>query len=346
VAARAPAPGVLDADDRLLEQVHFWVRVGRHGTIALLVVPSILVDAEVANIAAIAGTARAAVRDGECQILVLVNGLISWPTRDRIAQYTGSAPLLVGEAEFDRLLDRALRRLAERLETAQQGGRIGDLWERLQTMSAQQSALLESVRTIDARLADPATAVRWAAVEAPAAGPGIAPVGTGLPEAVLAHFARARGALRTLTDASVDLGLLPGTDASGGRVPARPRRISFAPQQLNALGLMAAVQRLLDVFQQGMADWWGSVPEPDRPTDDGLFALCRSFEISMETLPLFESPPSGPSGRTGDFAQRTLAAIRRAEAVDTLDTLAESVRAEVLALGGPAGRSDAATPGP
>lgn len=345
---RESRPQEVVDDDPLLRRVDFWVRVGRHGAIAVVVVPSVLVGAEISDIAAIARTAQAAFPDGGCQILVLVNGLISWRMRDRIAQTTGSAPLLVAEARFDTLLDRALRRLAERLETEQQGGQLGDVWERLQTMSTQQALLLDSVRTLSARLADPASVSR-AAVDGrrdALAGPRDTLVGVRLPTAVLDHFARARGALRTLTDAHADIGRMPGAVTPGlASVPEEPWRIAFEPQQLAALGLVAAVQRLLDVFQQGMADWWGSVAERDRATDDGLFSLCRSFEISMETLPLFETAPSGSGGSSEDFAQRTLAAIRRTEAMDTLDTLAESVRAEVLALAGAPVAGGRATPG-
>ncbi len=314
------------AADPVLENVAYWVRVGREAAIAILVVPSILVRAEVLGIAAVARAARGAFPADSCQTLVLVNGLVSRSKRDDVAQYTGTAPLLVGDPDFTRLLDQAVELLAKRLESARQGSQASDVWERLQTMAAQQATLLASIREVDAKLGDDVRPVQAQRDTVEAA------VDQVLPETVRADFAGAHAALDVLAGPPGEIARVFTVDGSG-RAGTRPRRLAFGQRQLASLGLVAAVDGLLRAFRDGVADWRRAVAERtgglSQELRDSLFVLCRSFEISMEVLPPFETG-AGPAD-SADFTTRTTTAIHRAEAQETLNRLAESVRTDLLA---------------
>lgn len=313
-----------------LARVAFWVRVGEHAGIAILVVPSILIDSEAEDIAATARAARAAFPANACQVLVVVNGVVSRALHGKVAQDTGSAP--VSAEALDERLGKALDRLADRLRDATQRGQLSDVWERLENMSAEQRTVLATVTRLDERLAG-----RDAVA---AAGPRGDRVETAaerdLPRPVRARFARAHAALEALSDPTAEISRVLGVDAEGrALVGDHPRRLAFGPEQLTALGMASAVDRLLRAFRDSVAGWWrvaaGRPGALGPELRDSLFVLCRSFEISMEVL-----RPFVPGAEPAEFTARAAAAARRAEAQDTLNRLADAVLADLLAATGEA----------
>lgn len=313
-------PEVARSADPDLDRVTFWVRVGEHAAIAILVVPSVLVDGEIGGIDTVSRAARAAF-DGGCRTLVVVNGSVSRTMRNQIAQYIGTAPLLIGEPRFDELLRKAVTTLADRLADARQGGREADLWQRLAAMSAEQTRVLESVRHLGTVL------------ERGGGGRPALPheeAGPPLPAAVGARFADARAAVEALFEPPAGIRQVFTVDASGRPLAGeRPRRLTFEPRQLESLGLLSAVDRLLTAFRDSVDGWWRVAGRrtggPGTQLRDSLSVLCRSFEISMEVLPALE-----PVGVTPG----TAAAARRADARDLLNRLGESVLTDLLGSAG------------
>lgn len=305
-----------------LDRVNYWVRVGEHDAIAILVVSSVLLTSEVLEIDAVSRAANAAF-DG-CRTLVLVNGSISRAMRNQLAQATGTAPLLVGDPDFRALLGRTITLLANRLLATHQRGGIDDVSGRLTTMSAEQSAVLESLRRLEIALER--------GVDERSAAPGEA-AEPALPSGVHAHFTAAQAALDALDalfELPTDVRRVFAVDGSGRPLAGeRPKRLTFGSQQLEALGLLSAVDRLLRAFRAGVTDWWrAAAQQPGGPGPElrgGLSTLCRSFEISMEILPALE-----PVGVTSG----TAVAVRRAKARDLLDRLAESVLTDLAGATG------------
>lgn len=304
------------AADDALNDVDYWVRVDTGAYIGIMVVPSILLDAETRHIEAVVRAAEEVLPTVGCAILVLVNGVASPAMRGSIAQYTGTSPLLVGERNFRELLAQAIDVLAGRLNAARQRGSLEGLWSRLETMAAQQGVLLESVRAMDAKLE-----------QRDRSGPA------DLPESVEARFAAAHTALELLADSPHDVTRALGVDASGiALVGELPRRLAFSTDQLTSLGLVAAVRALLAAFRDGVVGWRRAVAGRhgglSEELTESLFVLCRSFEISMEVLPAFRTAPRDEAAV--QEAGTTLS-MRRADAQETLDRLPEAVRDELLA---------------
>lgn len=305
------------ADPRL-DRVSYWVRVGERDAVALLLVPSVLDDGEVGDIAAVAAAAAAAF-DGGCRLLVLVNGTVSRTRFDRLAQRIGTAPLLVGDERFAATLRRAVRTLADRLASVRQGGGVATMGERLGTLAEQQSAVLEAVRRMEATQRHGTTSA-------------VSEEERLLPAAVADRFAAAERALRTLGRPPRRVGEVFALDDQGRPLGGtRPSRLTFDTDQLAGLGQVAAVEHLLRAFRSGVADWRRATARGAGPLGpelaQSLFVLCRSFEISLEVLPLLGGPlPSGPAAGPQD-------ADGRARAHELLNGLAEGVRADLLAAG-------------
>ncbi|WP_037914045.1 hypothetical protein [Actinacidiphila yeochonensis] len=307
------------AADPRLDQVSYWVRVGERDTVAVLVAPSVLDEAEVGDLAAVAVAARAAF-DGGCRLLVLVNGTVSRARFNRLAQRIGTAPLLVGDEGFADALRAAVRTLAGRLAAVRQGGDVASMGERLAGLAEEQYAVLGAVRRME-------TVLRRGATAAEAAEERL------LPAAVAERFAAAERAVETLARPPRRVGELFALD-DAGHLPGdrRPGRFTFDEAQLTGLGQVSAVAHLLHAFRSGVLGWQRAVARRadgvDAELERSLFVLCRSFEISLEVLPVLGGAhAAGPAAEPEE-------ADRRAEAYELLNRLADEVRTGLLAAGG------------
>jgi hypothetical protein len=239
--------------------------------------------------------------------------------REQIIQYIGTTPLLVGDPDFPAQLGDAVRLLADRLLTLRQGGSRSDVSDRLDALSAQQTAVLDALRRLDAALAGEGDRRSRTPRDDDA----------GLPAAVAARFTAARDALDTLFEPPAALGEMFAVDVDGSGLPAarqHPGRFTFDRRQMTSLGLLAAVDRLLRAFRDGVSDWWRAVDRSAQSLSpqwlESLSDLCRSFDISMEVLPVLE--PASPTAGTA-------LALRRDEARELLGGLAESVENSLIA---------------
>jgi hypothetical protein len=125
-----------------------------------------------------------------------------------------------------------------------------------------------------------------------------------VPAPVREPVRRAQEVLDRLLESGVGQRPRLGAAASGDGVgPPLPRRATTDPQELQSMGALVHARRLLEAFREADTHRWEGGTGPARRTADELFAVCRSFEISVEVLPRIQVPEGeaalapGPGGR-------------------------------------------------
>ncbi|GII81188.1 hypothetical protein Sru01_61700 [Sphaerisporangium rufum] len=320
--------------------VDFWVLIGRTGSaIAVVTTDSVLQDEQVDRLRQTVEAARRDTGAAPCEVLVAVNGYISTELRLRLADATGSQPIVYSDRSFEHQVRETVRELAERLSSSGRDSTLDLIRDHLEGIAFQQTSVLQRLQRIDGRVEqlDTATAARlgelWQLAEMsgdpPAAGGRRAGVRRRLPHAVQRHFDRAFDVI----------GLLSGVPASFREVfdPAgedRPRRLSFTVEQFQAVGVAVLVQKLVEAFQDSVGEWVRQArtvpgePAPTAEQERRLRTICRSYEITAEMLPVFrlESLATfGPFTEGPDPLDRSARTFRRAEAQEVLTELAERV---------------------
>ncbi|MEU0989448.1 hypothetical protein [Streptomyces sp. NPDC005953] len=313
--------------------IAYWLRVDVTSAIGILLVSSVLAEADVTRITRVTRTVRRAFGAGSCEVLVISNGHVPRTMRNRVAQAIGTSPLAVGDASFSEQLARALDVLAARMATARQQTALDTLRTRLGTMAVQQGEVLQRMDRLDGQVE------RWGATAQPVAvstASGVSgTAAVSLPASVDRLFTVAREALDLLTggESTTSLRQSLGVDTSGMATPdGRPHRMAFTMEQFQTLGITALLRQLLDGFRDGIAGWLRTVaatagPVPTAAQENSLFIVCRSFEITFEVLPPIRAellPGARPTQEQGTRA------VRRTQVGDVFGRLAEEVQRAVL----------------
>ncbi|WP_437015152.1 hypothetical protein [Streptomyces sp. enrichment culture] len=299
-----------------------WIEVTRTAWIVLLPVRSLLTRSGVGDIAGFLGHARDVAGSAGIEMLVVVNGHACRQMRRQVADATGTMPLVLDDPRFDTALRSGVQSLAERLRASRDSTVLEKLSNRLDVLQGQQQTLLERVDSIDHSLDNPR-------ILSPA--PTADSLAERLPEPVRAHFREAQEALDRLLEEGEGprLSLVPVTRSAAGR-PPRPRRLLVDDTALRSMGAVVLARRLLEAFRDAIVGWWeaeasGGDTERLAGRDQGeLFAICRGFEISLESLPRLDrggaDPLSGSPGAATDPGER---------AQDRLADLADRVLREL-----------------
>ncbi|MFE8990059.1 hypothetical protein ACFYMI_19915 [Streptomyces collinus] len=283
-----------------------WIEVTRTAWIVLLPVRSLLTRSGVGDIAGFLGHARDVAGSAGIEMLVVVNGHACRQMRRQVADATGTMPLVLDDPRFDTALRSGVQSLAERLRASRDSTVLEKLSNRLDVLQGQQQTLLERVDSIDHSLDNPR-------ILSPA--PTADSLAERLPEPVRAHFREAQEALDRLLEEGEGprLSLVPVARSAAGR-PPRPRRLLVDDTALRSMGAVVLARRLLEAFREAIVGWWedeapGGDTDPLAGRDQGeLFAICRGFEISLESLPRLDrggsDPLSGPPGAVTDPGER------------------------------------------
>ncbi|MFJ7291145.1 hypothetical protein [Streptomyces collinus] len=283
-----------------------WIEVTRTAWIVLLPVRSLLTRSGVGDIAGFLGHARDVAGSAGIEMLVVVNGHACRQMRRQVADATGTMPLVLDDPRFDTALRSGVQSLAERLRASRDSTVLEKLSNRLDVLQGQQQTLLERVDSIDHSLDNPR-------ILSPA--PTADSLAERLPEPVRAHFREAQEALDRLLEEGEGprLSLVPVARSAAGR-PPRPRRLLVDDTALRSMGAVVLARRLLEAFRDAIVGWWEAeasdgATERLAGRDQGeLFAICRGFEISLESLPRLDrggaDPLSGPPGAATDPGER------------------------------------------
>ncbi|MFJ3308795.1 hypothetical protein ACIPSA_38275 [Streptomyces sp. NPDC086549] len=297
-----------------------WIEVTRTTWIALLPVPSILTTGDVDAITNFLSHARDAGAADGIELLVVVNGHACRQMRTQVATAIGTVPLVLDDPAFDDTLRTSVRSLAERLRAGRRNTVLSKVSNRLDALQGQQQTLLERVDGIELLLTRPAPAPALSSPEDASE--------ERLPEPVRAPFRRAREAVdHLLTDGTGPRPSLTPVARTGSDRPPRPRQVSVDASALQTMGAVVVARRLLDAFREAIVRWWEDGSDGRDRAE--LFAICRGFEISVESLPRLDDRPAEPAvsaHRTGTPVQ------------DMLGQLADDVlrRLRTAVSGGPA----------
>ncbi|MFF8016933.1 hypothetical protein [Streptomyces sp. NPDC007929] len=297
-----------------------WIEVTRTAWIVVLPVRSLLSRTGVDGIAGFLGHARD-LAAANIEMLVVVNGHACRQMRRQVADVTGTMPLVLDDPRFDLALRNGVQSLAERLRASQDNTVLERLSHRLDVLQGQQLTLLERVDSIDHSLDTPR-------VLSPA--PAGDALQARLPEPVRALFRDAQEALDRLLEEGEGPrpSLVPLARTAAGR-PPRPRRLIVEESALRGMGAVVLARRLLGAFRDAVVGWWeadGSAGDsaPAARDQGELFAICRGFEISLESLPRLDrggaDPLSGSQTSATDPGER---------AQDRLGQLADRVLREL-----------------
>ncbi|MEU5402324.1 hypothetical protein ABZ348_23850 [Streptomyces sp. NPDC005963] len=326
-------PELADVVSEDVNAIAYWLRVDVTSAIGILLVSSVLAEADVHRIVRVTRTVRRAFSAGICEVLVISNGHVPRTMRNRVAQAIGTAPLAVGDASFSERLARALDVLAARMEAARQRTALDTLRTRLSTMAVQQGEVLQRIDRLDGQVERLGTATQPGPAT-PASGTPV-PAGMALPPSVDRLFTVAREALDLLTgvESTTSLRQALGVDVSGmAQLDGRPQRVAFTLEQFQTLGITALLRQLLDGFRDGIAGWLRTVaattgPVPTAAQENSLFIVCRSFEITFEVLPPIRAELLPGARATQEQGART---VRRTLVGDVFGRLAEEVQRAVL----------------
>lgn len=272
-----------------MDGVDFEVITGRDTTIGIAVFDSVFTYEDYQKIEATVTGVQFGARPGSRAVLVVVNGYLSRTNRDQISQQAMGQPIVYREPEFQAQLRQAIDKTAARLAASGQDALSGTLNERINALSQGQIQLLESVNRVGFRLDDFNKSVRRLA------GSGTAVQGrregVGLPAEVAEHFNRAFETLAAVSGEPGEFRARFGVDDNGmTSVDTRPHRLEFDQEQFTAIGIEVLAERMLRAFRDNLANWIGSVrgsgPNLTAEQRHSLFVICRSFEITVEMLPL------------------------------------------------------------
>ncbi|MFC6086396.1 hypothetical protein [Sphaerisporangium aureirubrum] len=329
------------------EGVDFWIPVGRSGAaVAVLTSDSMVLDDQVDRLKRVVEAARADTGSAPCEVLVVVNGYLAGPLRQRLADLTGNQPIVYSDKHFRRAIQEAIRDAVQRLQNSGRDGELQVLRERMEGLAYQQTNVLDYLQRIDGRVEQINTSsgarlgelfqMLSEAGEIPLPGttPRRSPAARfRLPQEIQRHFDRAFDMI----------GLMSGVPATFRQVfslhdpdaaSARPQRLNFTREQFQAVGVAVLLQKLLEAFRDSVGEWVRQVvagpvgPPPTQEQERRLRVICRSYDITAEMLPVFrlESLAAlGPFTDELDPMEQAARSFHRAEAEQALSRLGERV---------------------
>ncbi|MEO3813819.1 hypothetical protein ABGB17_32890 [Sphaerisporangium sp. B11E5] len=331
------------------EDVDFWVPVGRSGAaVALVTSDSMVLDSQVDRLKRVIEAARADTGSAPCEVLVVVNGYLAAPLRQRLADLTGTQPIVYSDKHFRRAVQEAIRDAVLRLQNSGRDGALQLLRERMEGLAYQQTNVLDYLQRIDGRVEqiNASSGARLGELFQVLSDAGEVPLpGTArsrgpasrarLPQEIQRHFDRAFDTV----------GLMAGVPTTFRQVfslhdpdATRPRRLNFTREQFQAVGVAVLLQKLLEAFRDSVGEWVRQVRSgPVTPTTDQerrLRVICRSYDITAEMLPVFrlESLAAlGPFTEELDPMEQAARSFHRAEAEQALSRLGERVFESTMA---------------
>ncbi|MGW4277448.1 hypothetical protein ACWEGQ_35095, partial [Streptomyces seoulensis] len=101
----------------------------------------------------------------------------------------------------------------------------------------------------------------------------------------------------------------PAVPGAEGARAALPRRATTEQTTLQAMGALLYARRLVEAFREAITHWWEAGGDADGRNAQGLFTVCRSFEISVEVLPRVDTGESGPGARAGGGVEEVLTGL-------------------------------------
>ncbi|WP_214411923.1 hypothetical protein [Sphaerisporangium fuscum] len=327
------------------EMVDYWILVGQSGSaVAVLTTDSVMLDDQVDRLKRVVEAARADTGSAPCEVLVVVNGYISAPLRQRLAGITVTQPIVYSDKHFRSTMRRAVADLVARLEASGRDSVLQVLRQRLEGIAYQQTAVLDCLQRVEGRVErlEGSTGARLGEVLQAVAEAGDLAAGdegsaarVRLPQEVRRHFDRAFDAVGVMGGVPPAFRQVFGLDAAGpGDEGIRPRRLGFTSDQFQAVGVAVLLHKLLEAFRDSVGDWIRQAkPTPDGPAptpaqERGLRAICRSYEITAEMLPVFrlESLAAfGPYAAEPGPLEQAYRSFHRAEAQEALIGLGERV---------------------
>ncbi|MYX29422.1 hypothetical protein GTY75_22760 [Streptomyces sp. SID8381] len=293
-----------------------WVQVTRKAWIALLPVPSVLTQGDVHAVQHFVDRVRSVLSPENVEVLVVVNGHACREMRNRVAEHCGTVPLVFDDPRFESMLLNGVRSLIERLRANGRNAVLGEVRDQLETITTQQAMLADRIDAVD-------HAVNHPRLPAPPPGPDTAD--PRVPPPVRAPFRQAQAALDRLLEDGVGPRPRLGPAAPGveGARAALPRRATTEQTALQAMGALLYARRLVEAFREAVTHWWES-GDADARSEQDLFTVCRSFEISVEVLPRVDAGESGPgAGSPGGGVEEVLTGLA--------DTVWRALREEVSA---------------
>lgn len=324
------------------ENVDFWIPVGRSGAaVAVVTSDSIVLDSQVDRLKRVVEAARADTGSAPCEVLVVVNGYLAGSLRQRLADLTGTQPVVYSDKHFRRAVQEAIRDAVLRLQNSGRDGALQLLRERMEGLAYQQTNVLDYLQRIDGRVEqiNASSGARIGElfqmlsdageVPPPGAERRRGPVRSRLPQEIQRHFDRAFDTV----------GLMAGVPSTFRQVfslhdpeAERPRRLNFTREQFQAVGVAVLLEKLLEAFRDSVGEWVRQVRSgPVTPTADQerrLRVICRSYDITAEMLPVFrlESLAAlGPFTEELDPMEQAARSFHRAEAEQALSRLGERV---------------------
>lgn len=337
------------------ESVDYWILAGQTGSaIALVTTDSVVLDSQVDRLEQVVDAARADTESAPCEVLVVVNGYISAPLRQRLAKITDTQPIVYSDRRFQSAMREAIRDLAARLESAGRDELLEVIQQRMEGLAYQQTSVIDYLQRIDSRVdrLDVSSSARLGELlqitadsefAQPGSGPAarVRPARTRLPQEVQQHFDRAFDAVGLMSGVPATLRqVFHIEEGTADRTAPRPRRLAFTAEQFQAVGVAVLLQKLLEAFNDSVGDWMrqtrsgGPGTSPTATQERRLRTICRSYEITAEMLPVFrlESLAAfGPFTEGPEPLDQASRSFHRAEAEEALARLGERVLASAMA---------------
>ncbi|MFF8606210.1 hypothetical protein ACF06X_09750 [Streptomyces sp. NPDC015346] len=295
IASHQPVPARLSSPPGAPEEVRYWLSPAPNAYLAVILTRSVLVADDAERIAAQVHGLRSAVRPGWCEALLVVNGHVSRPMRDRLGRSIGSRPLVYRQTtDFPRQVHEALRQLSGRVAEGRREEGLVQLGERMRRDLEQQTVqLAELSRTVATMTSagrgvgppsyrQPTTSVHGEPLpeaEVPAEREAAA---ESLPVAVRRRFQEALTVLDTVTRRVAGLTMR--------------RRSTATPAELGVLGCATLVRTLTEEFRGAVVVWHGAAL-PGAPSEQQwreLRRICREYERAVEVLPVHLLGSAGP----------------------------------------------------
>ncbi|MFF8277231.1 hypothetical protein ACF05T_14150 [Streptomyces lateritius] len=294
IASHQPVPARLSSPPGAPEDVLYWISPAPNAYLAVILTRSVLVADDAERIAAQVHGLRSAVRPGWCEALLVVNGHVARPMRDRLGRSIGSRPLVYRQTtDFPREVHEALRQLSGRVAEGRREEGLVQLGERMRRDLEQQTVQLAELS-------------RSVATMASAGRPGSTPSHRQRPESV--DMVPLDVEVRAEPEAAVERLPVPVRrrfqealtvlDTVTRRVAGLTmrRRSTATPAELGVLGCATLVRTLTEEFRGAVVVWHGAAL-PGAPSEQQwreLRRICREYERAVEVLPVHLLGGAGP----------------------------------------------------